>query len=136
MTYLHFISRLQDVHLANMSAMFDSNESDNDGDDLCVEVAGPTSSWNPYGIAIATEFSNSKAILDAVDDLAHRFNIEVGLFSSSHCRPWLLSHLTQVCYLLTFSLLSIRNGRSGWVAIPRSSYASILYRQNLRTNFV
>jgi hypothetical protein len=51
-----FISLLQHVHLANMSAMFDSNGSDNDGDDLCVEVAGPTSSWNPDGIAIATGF--------------------------------------------------------------------------------
>ncbi len=71
--------------------MFDSNESDNVGDDLCVEVAGPTSTWNPDGIAIATEFSNSKDILDAVDDLAHRFNKEVGQFSSSHCLPSLLS---------------------------------------------
>ena len=71
-----FISPLQHVHLANMSGMFDSNESDNDGDDLCVEVAGPS-----------TEFSNSKAILDAVDDLAHRFNKEVGLLSSSYCVP-------------------------------------------------
>ena len=71
-----------------MSGMFDSNESDNDGDDLCVEVAGPS-----------TEFSNSKAILDAVDDLAHRFNKEVGLISSSYCVPWLLAHLAHVCYL-------------------------------------
>ena len=67
--------------------MFDSNESDNDGDDLCVEVAGRGSSWNPDGIAIATEFSNSKAILDAVDDLAHRFNKEVGLLPSSYFIP-------------------------------------------------
>ena len=75
-----------------MSSMFDSNDihSDNDGDDLCVEVAGPVSSWNPDGIAIATEFRNSKAILDAVDDLAHRFNKEVGLLSPSYFVLWLL----------------------------------------------
>ncbi len=90
---------LQHVHLANMFCMFDSNESDNDGDDLCVEVAGPTSSWNPDGIAIATEFSNSKAILDAVDDLAHRFK-DVGLLSSSHCVPWLLSHLVWPTFVI------------------------------------
>lgn len=121
-----FISPLQHVHLANMSGMFESNESDNDGDDLCVEVAGPSTSWNPDGISIATEFSNSKAILDAVDDLAHRFNKEVGLISSSYCVPWLLSHLAHVCYLPSF--VSIRNGRSGLVAIPRSLYASISSR--------
>ena len=84
-----------------MSGSIDSYESDNDGDDLCVDVAGPSTSWNPDGISIATEFSNSKAILDAVDDLAHRFNKEVGLLlvSSSYCVPWLVSHLAHVCYL-------------------------------------
>ena len=56
-------------------------------------------SWNPDGISIATEFSNSKAILDAVDDLALRFNKEVGLLSSFYYVPWLLSHLAHVCYL-------------------------------------
>ena len=44
-----------------------ANDSDNDGDDLCVEVVGP--SWNPEGVAMPTSFTNAKAILSAVDNL-------------------------------------------------------------------
>ncbi len=52
-----------------------ANDSDNDGDDLCDEVVGP--SWNPEGVAMPTSFTNTKAILAAVDNLAIHFNKEV-----------------------------------------------------------
>ncbi len=125
-----FISPLQHVHcLANMSGLFDSNESDNDGDALGVEVAGPISSWNPDGISITTEFSNSKAILE------RRTSRRLSSSLQQRGRATILILLRSQAiialgprFLFAFTFVSIRNGSSGLVAIQRFLYASISSR--------
>ena len=57
--------------------MCDSYDSDNDGDELCTRDVNH--SWNPEGVIMPSVFSNPKAILAAVDDLAISLNKEVNL---------------------------------------------------------
>jgi hypothetical protein len=110
-----------------------ANDSDNDGDDLCDEVVGP--SWNPEGVAMPTSFTNTKAILAAVDNLAIHFNKEVSFCvfptvtrDCQHYRPTV--NLIVLLLFYVFPHVSIRNGRSGLVAIRRCLYANISSKRN------
>ena len=61
--------------------MCDSYDSDNDGDELCIRDVNH--SWNPEGVIMPSVFTNPKAILAAVDDLAISLNKEVNLCATA-----------------------------------------------------
>ena len=61
--------------------MCDSYDSDNDGDELCTRDVNH--SWNPEDVIMPSVFTNPKAILAAVDDLAISLNKEVNLCATA-----------------------------------------------------
>ena len=77
-------------------------------------------------------FTNPKAILAAVDDLAISLNKEVNLCAAAPTHSPLHS---STCSYAQFHALFC-NGRSGSVATQRSLCVSISYRPNWHTNCV
>ncbi len=116
--------------------MCDSYDSDNDGDELCTRDVNH--SWNPEGVIMPSVFTNPKAILAAVDDLAISLNKEVYLCATAYSFSYLciLARVATPSFILHAPLCSIRNGRSGSVATQRSLCVSISYRLNWHTNCV